>query len=100
MSRRGTVYTICLALDFILAFAVRISFNDDLSGMDLACGNYDGMDYHWFAKDLCRGRGYHTFSGTGHGCHLLRPPGYPIYFAAVYCISGISFIALRLAGVV
>ena len=97
MSRRRAVYAICLALGFILAFAARISFNDDLSGMDLTCGNYDGIDYHWLAKNLCRGRGYHTFSGTGHGCHLLRPPGYPIYAAAVYCIAGMGFASLKIA---
>lgn len=98
MSRRN-IYLAFLALGFIAAFAVRILFNDDLSGMDLSCGNYDGVDYHSIAKNLLRGRGCRTFSDSAYDYRLLRPPGYPLYIAAVYCISGMSFLSLRIADV-
>lgn len=94
---RQKAYCACLALGFVLAFAVRISFNDDLSGMDLTCGNYDGMEYHWLANNLCRGRGLHAFSDGGYDYRMLRPPGYPLYIAAVYCIAGMRFLFLRIA---
>lgn len=99
MSRWG-IYLVFLVLGFVAALAVRISFNDDLSGMDLSCGNYDGMEYHWLAKNLCRGRGLRTFSEGGFDYRLLRPPGYPLFIAAVYCISGMRFLSLRIADAV
>ncbi|MDD5556400.1 MAG: glycosyltransferase family 39 protein [bacterium] len=95
--RSRRIEWVLLAAGFILAFAVRLSFNDDLRGMDLACGNYDGMDYHWLAKNLCRGRGLIAFSDGGYAYRLLRPPGYPLFVAAVYCLSDMSFISLRVA---
>ena len=97
MSFRQKAYLAFIVLGFVLALAVRISFTDDLWGMDLSCGNYDGMEYHWLAKNLCRGRGLCTFSDGGFLYRLLRPPGYPLYIAAVYCLAGMSFFSLRMA---
>ncbi len=97
---RLSIYLLFLVLGFVAALAVRISFTDDLSGMDLSCGNYDGMEYHWLAKNLCRGRGLRTFSEGGFDYRLLRPPGYPLFIAAVYCISGMQFLHLRIADAV
>jgi hypothetical protein len=96
----GKLKWIFILVLFLAACIVRISYNDNLFAFDLKTANYDGVDYHWLAKNLCRLRGYHTFFGTGHDYHLLRSPGYPLYIALVYCLGGMHFWTLRIVDTV
>ncbi len=65
MTFRQKAYLAFIALGFVLALAVRISFTDDLWGMDLSCGNYDGMEYHWLVKNFCPSGGHITQTPEG-----------------------------------
>ncbi|MEI6634484.1 MAG: glycosyltransferase family 39 protein [Chlamydiota bacterium] len=82
-----------LVLLFVLAFWIRFAYHFD----ELAAppSHPDGYYYHRLAENVLRGRGYSFIWSTGHEYRLFRPPGYPLFLAALYSIFGFNFAAVR-----
>jgi len=83
-----------LLLLLLLAFSIRYHYAED--ELRLPPQNPDGYYYHSLAQNILRDRGYVLLWGTGHEYRLFRPPGYPIFLAAVYSLFGINYFAVRI----
>ncbi len=86
--------SVAIAL-FASAFFVRILFNVFVVGMDEAGLERfpDGKDYDALGLSLAEGSGYHF-----HGApNTFRPPGYPLFLAALYLTFGHSYAAIKVA---
>ncbi|MCX6355713.1 MAG: glycosyltransferase family 39 protein [Candidatus Aureabacteria bacterium] len=80
---------------FIIACGVRVLYHMD--ELRLPPQHPDGYYYHRLAENVLRGRGYAILWPTGHEYRLFRPPGYPLFLAAVYSVAGFTPLAVRLA---
>jgi len=84
-----------LLILFIIACGIRVLYHMD--ELRLSPQHPDGYYYHRLAENILRGRGYSILWPTGHEYRLFRPPGYPLFLAAVYSVAGFTPLAVRLA---
>lgn len=78
---------------FAAAFLVRLGFNVYVMGMDDAGLDRfpDGRDYDALALSLAGGTGYEIDKVP----NTFRPPGYPLFLAAVYALAGHSYAVVK-----
>jgi 4-amino-4-deoxy-L-arabinose transferase-like glycosyltransferase len=78
---------------FVAAFLVRLWFNVYIMGMDnTGIDRFpDGKDYDALALSLAGGTGY----AIDHIPNTFRPPGYPLFLAAVYALAGHSYAVVK-----
>ena len=78
---------------FACALLVRILFNVYVTGIDNAGLDLypDGKDYDALGWSLATGSGYEI----NHAPNTFRPPGYPMFLAAVYALFGHSVAAVK-----
>ena len=78
---------------FACAFLVRFLFNVYVTGIENAGLELypDGKDYDALALSLANGSGYELY----HVPNTFRPPGYPMFLAAVYTLFGHSYAAVK-----
>ncbi len=74
-----------------LAFALRVAYLVGLGQLDEPL-SFDEQSYHNLAQSLAAGDGY----TSGGKATAFRPPGYPIFVAALYLVFGHSFAIVRL----
>jgi len=79
---------------FACAFLVRILFNVYVTGIDNAGLELfpDGKDYDALGWSLANGSGYELNQAP----NTSRPPGYPLFLAAVYVLFGHSHAAVKI----
>lgn len=85
--------TVPIAL-FACALLVRLLFNASVTGMENAGLELfpDGKEYDALGLSLASGSGYEQH----HAPDTFRPPGYPLFLAAVYALFGHSFAAVKI----
>lgn len=79
---------------FAVAVLVRILFNVSVTGMENGGLELfpDGKDYDALGWSLANGSGYEL----NHAPYTFRPPGYPVFLAAVYMLFGHSIAAVKI----
>lgn len=81
---------ILLAL-FIFGFLIRLAYVLNLSTEI----RYDELDYDNLAWNIAKGAGYINTERIWAGHLAARPPGYPLFLAAVYFLFGHSIMTVR-----
>jgi hypothetical protein len=70
-----------------------------LSAIWSAPPRYDGAGYAVLARALLEGQGYRAIDHPDHPRHTHFPPGYSVFLAATWRVTGISVVAARAASV-
>ncbi len=78
---------------FLLALCLRLVYAVFFMGLQTIPSG-DANEFLAYADNFLAGHGY-----TAWGAHAFRPPGYPGFIAAVFCVFGRSYPALKIVQV-
>jgi 4-amino-4-deoxy-L-arabinose transferase-like glycosyltransferase len=82
---------VLLAAILVLGLAARLAYVALFAGLD-SPPEYDGVDYDLLARNLLAGEGYDLYFGPT----AFRAPGYPLFLAGAYAVTGGSWAAVRI----